>query len=243
VDGRDEQPYRDDLGVDQDGVRRAVDLRLLVAELGDRSQRIGLPGRRRGCQRQQRRLPPLNGRSLSPCAASSASIRASLPHSPVTASIPPAVVSDGSAVPICILPRAWPLPAVITIWVALFLGGSSAVTLNHPSREPRSQEPAAAFRRFTRGFGSDWHASEQALKGPKRHQAVSGYWHTTATLADYCRVRSCLVSARGLGIRATDAALAGKPWLPVPVTAWHHRPTPVNQYLLLCPNVTPLGMW
>src|ERR1019366_5077677 len=37
-------------------------------------------------------------------------------------------------------------------------------------------------------------ASEQAVKGPKRHQAVSGYWHTHATLA-------------------------GKPWLPVPVTA------------------------
>jgi transposase len=40
-------------------------------------------------------------------------------------------------------------------------------------------------------------SSEQALKGPKRHQAVSGYWHTTTTLADYCRVRSYLVSARG----------------------------------------------
>jgi transposase len=65
-------------------------------------------------------------------------------------------------------------------------------------------------------------ASEQALKGPKRHQAVSGYRHTTTTLADCCRVRSYLVSARGHGIRATDAihaALAGKPWLPVPVTA------------------------
>jgi len=65
-------------------------------------------------------------------------------------------------------------------------------------------------------------ASEQALKGPKRHQAVSGYWHSVTTLGDYCRVRSYLVSARGHGIRATDAihaALAGKPWLPVPVTA------------------------
>jgi hypothetical protein len=34
-------------------------------------------------------------------------------------------------------------------------------------------------------------------------------------------VRSYLVSARGHGIRATDAinaALTGKPWLPVPVT-------------------------
>ncbi|HUY45092.1 MAG TPA: IS66 family transposase, partial [Streptosporangiaceae bacterium] len=77
---------------------------------------------------------------------------------------------------------------------------------------------------FTREFQVPWtnNASEQALKGPKRHQAVSGYWHSVTTLADYCRVRSYLVSARGHGIRATDAihaALAGKPWLPVPVTA------------------------
>ncbi len=65
-------------------------------------------------------------------------------------------------------------------------------------------------------------SSEQALKGPKRHQAVSGYWHSTTTLAAYCLVRSYLVSAHGHGIRAIDAiyaALAGKPWLPVPVTA------------------------
>src|ERR1019366_8268284 len=44
---------------------------------------------------------------------------------------------------------------VIAIWVALFLGRSSAVTLYHPSKTPRSQEPAAAFRRSTRGFGSE----------------------------------------------------------------------------------------
>jgi transposase len=65
-------------------------------------------------------------------------------------------------------------------------------------------------------------ASEQALKGPKRHQAVSGYWHTLTTLAQYCRVRSYLVSARNNGIRAIDAihtALNGKPWLPTPTTA------------------------
>ena len=40
-------------------------------------------------------------------------------------------------------------------------------------------------------------ASEEALKSPKRHQVVSGYWHTLTTLAGYCRVRSYLVSARG----------------------------------------------
>ncbi|CAI7979490.1 hypothetical protein FRAHR75_630008 [Frankia sp. Hr75.2] len=53
---------------------------------------------------------------------------------------------------------------------------------------------------------------------PKRHQAVSGYWHTPTTLAAYLRVRSYLVSARDHGLRAIDAirlALAGRPWLPV----------------------------
>jgi transposase len=65
-------------------------------------------------------------------------------------------------------------------------------------------------------------ASEQALKGPKRHQAVSGYWRTLTTLADYCRVRSYLVSARNHGVRPVDAihaALTGNPWLPTASTA------------------------
>ncbi|MBV9022738.1 MAG: IS66 family transposase, partial [Streptomycetaceae bacterium] len=59
--------------------------------------------------------------------------------------------------------------------------------------------------------------SEQALRGPKRHQAVSGYWHTPSTLGAYLRIRSYLVSARGHGIHPLDAihcALAGNPWLP-----------------------------
>ena len=65
-------------------------------------------------------------------------------------------------------------------------------------------------------------ASEQALKGPKRHQAVSGYWHTLTTLADYCRGRSYLVSAHNHGVRSIDAihdALTGNPWLPTIATA------------------------
>ena len=97
---------------------------------------------------------------------------------------------------------------------------------NHPGYNlaKRLQDKAAQVWLFAQAFEVPWtnNASEQALKGPKRHQAVSGYWHTTTTLAGYCRVRSYLVSARGHGIRATDAihaALAGKPWLPVPVTA------------------------
>ncbi len=77
---------------------------------------------------------------------------------------------------------------------------------------------------FTTDFAVPWtnNASEQAVKGPKRHQAVSGYWHSLETLTAYCRVRSYLVSSRGHGITPIDAihaALAGKPWLPVPVSA------------------------
>lgn len=77
---------------------------------------------------------------------------------------------------------------------------------------------------FTQNFAVPWtnNASEQAIKGPKRHQAVSGYWHTLATLTAYCRVRSYLVSSRGHGITPIDAihtALAGKPWLPAPISA------------------------
>jgi len=59
--------------------------------------------------------------------------------------------------------------------------------------------------------------SERAVKGPKRHQAVSGYWHTQATLGRWCRIRSYLDSAANHGLTALDAitsALAGKPWLP-----------------------------
>jgi transposase len=77
---------------------------------------------------------------------------------------------------------------------------------------------------FTRNFAVPWtnNASEQAIKGPKRHQAVSGYWHSLATLARYCRVRSYLITSRNHGIRPIDAihaALTGRPWLPIPVNA------------------------
>jgi hypothetical protein len=77
---------------------------------------------------------------------------------------------------------------------------------------------------FVTDFQIPWtnNAAEQAIRLPKRHQAVSGYWHTPTTLAGYLRVRSYLVSARDHGIRAIDAirmVLAGKPWLPVPRAA------------------------
>ncbi len=72
---------------------------------------------------------------------------------------------------------------------------------------------------FTRNFAVDWtnNISERGAKAAKRHQAVSGYWHSLATLARWCRIRSYLDSAAAHGITALDAirdVIAGKPWLP-----------------------------
>jgi transposase len=72
---------------------------------------------------------------------------------------------------------------------------------------------------FTRDFAVDWttNVAERGAKAAKRHQAVSGYWHSLATLARWCRLRSYLDSAAAHGITALDAirvALTGKPWLP-----------------------------
>ena len=72
---------------------------------------------------------------------------------------------------------------------------------------------------YTRDFAVDWtnNVSERGAKAAKRHQAVSGYWHSLATLARWCRIRSYLDSAAAHGVTALDAisgALAGKPWLP-----------------------------
>ena len=74
---------------------------------------------------------------------------------------------------------------------------------------------------FTTQFAVDWtnNCSEQAVKAAKRHQAVSGYWHTPRTLARWCRIRSYLDSAANHDLTALDAitrALAGDPWLPLP---------------------------
>lgn len=97
---------------------------------------------------------------------------------------------------------------------------------NHPGYvlARRLKAKAEQVWLFTCNFAvpSTNNASEQAIKGPKRHQAVSGYWHSLATLARYCRVRSYLVSSRNHGIRPIDAihaTLAGHPWLPTPVSA------------------------
>jgi transposase len=72
---------------------------------------------------------------------------------------------------------------------------------------------------FTRQFAVSWtnNVSERGAKAAKRHQAVSGYWHSLATLARWCTVRSYLDSAAAHGVSALDAirdAIQGKPWLP-----------------------------
>ena len=86
---------------------------------------------------------------------------------------------------------------------------------------------------FTRDFAVDWtnNVAERGAKAAKRHQAVSGYWHSLATLARWCRIRSYLDSAAAHGITALDAirnAIAGKPWLPplpaVSLTPIHGTP-------------------
>jgi transposase len=99
-------------------------------------------------------------------------------------------------------------------------------TGNHPgyTLAKRLRDKADQVWTFTQNLSVPWtnNASEQALKGPKRHQAVSGYWHTLTTLAAYCRGRSYLVSARNHGVRPIDAihaALTGNPWLPTIATA------------------------
>ena len=78
---------------------------------------------------------------------------------------------------------------------------------------------------FTRDFAVDWttNVAERGAKAAKRHQAVSGYWHSLATLARWCRIRSYLDSAAAHGLTALEtitAALSGKPWLPaIPAAA------------------------
>jgi hypothetical protein len=72
---------------------------------------------------------------------------------------------------------------------------------------------------FTRDFAVSWtnNVSERGAKAAKRHQAVSGYWHSLATLSRWCRIRSYLDSAAAHGTAALDAvrtAIEGKPWLP-----------------------------
>ena len=92
---------------------------------------------------------------------------------------------------------------------------------NHPGLvlARRLQHKADEVWLFTKDTRTPWtnNASERALKGPKLHQKVSGYWQTTLTLSRYCRVRSYLVSARNHGLHAADrhrAACLAAPQIP-----------------------------
>ena len=61
--------------------------------------------------------------------------------------------------------------------------------------------------------------SERGAKAAKRHQAVSCYWYSLATLARWCRLRSYLDTAAAHGIGALDAirtAIEGKPLATAP---------------------------
>jgi transposase len=97
---------------------------------------------------------------------------------------------------------------------------------NHPgyTLATRLRDKADQVWLFTTVFSVPWtnNPAEQALKSPKLHQKVSGYWHTLATLARFCTVRSYLTSAVNHGLRAIDAierALTGNPWMPPRTTA------------------------
>jgi transposase len=92
---------------------------------------------------------------------------------------------------------------------------------NHPgyALACRLEAKAEQVWLFTTVFSVPWtnNPAEQALKSPKLHQKVSGYWHTLATLARFCTVRSYLTSALNHGLTAIDAiehALTGNPWMP-----------------------------
>lgn len=103
----------------------------------------------------------------------------------------------------------------------------------HPGNHPgytlaqRLKDKAEQVWLFTKNPTIPWtnNASEQALRSPKRHQAVSGYWLGTGTaptpLRDDLRVRSYLASTRSHHIRAIDAihtALTSNPWPPTITT-------------------------
>ena len=79
--------------------------------------------------------------------------------------------------------------------------------------------------------GQTNNVTERGAKAAKRHQAVSGYWHSLLTLARWCRLRSYLDSAAAHGITALDAirtALEGKSWLPP------SRPWPEGRSRITC---------
>ena len=69
---------------------------------------------------------------------------------------------------------------------------------------------------FTRDFAVDWtnNVSERGAKKAKRHQAVSGCWHSLATLgAGAAEQLPRLSRATARALNAV-ARIEGKPWLP-----------------------------
>ena len=71
---------------------------------------------------------------------------------------------------------------------------------------------------FTRVFAVAWtnNVSERGAKAAKRHQAVSGYWHSLAprSLVPPAQLPR-LATAHGItALDAISSAIAGKPWLP-----------------------------
>lgn len=72
---------------------------------------------------------------------------------------------------------------------------------------------------FTTRFDVPWtnNASEQAVRGIKVQQKISGCWKTLTTLQRHCRIRSYLATTRSHHIKALPAihaALTGNPWMP-----------------------------
>lgn len=72
---------------------------------------------------------------------------------------------------------------------------------------------------FTTRFDVPWtnNASEQAVRGIKVQQKISGCWRTLTTLQRHCRIRSYLATTRSHHIKdlpAIRAALTGNPWMP-----------------------------
>jgi hypothetical protein len=77
---------------------------------------------------------------------------------------------------------------------------------------------------FTRHLNVDWtsNVAERGVKPAERHQAVSGYWQTHATLNRWCLINSYLTTTRNHGLTVLDAitrALTSQPWLSTPATA------------------------
>jgi GNAT superfamily N-acetyltransferase len=76
-------------------------------------------------------------------------------------------------------------------------------------RTPRSGASTTSLTRLLApAKPSSLTISERGAKVAKRHQAVSGYWHTQTTLARWCRTRSYLDSAASHGSPSAGYRLA-----------------------------------